>query len=186
MSSTRLFWSRSGEVACESHRPDRSSRTWSLQGWAQLPSDTPRTARYQCQYCGDSPIRHDHRLRASDQPRPVVLSVDPEDSRRARRARQLREQGFNVIEAADVAAALTFAHEAPPNLMVVGTSKRTAPGSAMCARLKAHPLLASVPTVLVGSTLDDVSSIADACLLEETSKQLGQVLRALLSIGRRR
>jgi DNA-binding response OmpR family regulator len=114
-----------------------------------------------------------------------VLSVDPDDARRARRARQLRQEGFVVVEAADEAAALSLARDTPPNLMVVGTSRQAPSGDALCARLKAHAVLACVPTVLIGSTLDDVSEVADACLLDETSKPLGQVLRALLSIERR-
>jgi two-component system cell cycle response regulator len=112
----------------------------------------------------------------------VVLIVDSHDARRARRARTLRQQGFVIVDAPDEAAALSAARDVPPNLMVVHPSRRAIAGDELCARLKAHPLLASVPTVLVGATLDDLSTNAEACLLEETSDQLAPMLVSLLSV----
>jgi CheY-like chemotaxis protein len=184
VSSSQLFWSRHGNVACDDHRPDHSSRTWFNDGWAQLPKDNPRSIRYQCEHCLDGPIRHEHRTGPVGR-RPLVLIVEPHDARRARRARKLRQQGFAVVDVPDEVAAFSAARAAPPNLMVIGPSARTIPAGELCARLKAHPLLVSVPTVLVGATLDDVSAIAEACLLEETSDQLGQMLVALLSVANR-
>ena len=184
MSSAQLFWSRNGQVACDDHRPDRGSPTWLINGWAQLPEDVRHLTRYQCEHCLDSPIRHKRRTRPAERG-PVVLIVDHHDARRARRARTLRQQGFAVVDAPDEATAFSAARAAPPHLMVVGPSGGTIPGDELCARLKAHPLLVRVPTVLVGATLDEVSGIAEFCLLEQTSDQLGQMLDALLSVADR-
>jgi hypothetical protein len=51
--ATALYWSTSGEVACESHAPDVGTLRWSLEGWQPVPPPSrrfPRTA-YHCQHC---------------------------------------------------------------------------------------------------------------------------------------
>jgi CheY-like chemotaxis protein len=182
MPSTRLFWSRSGEVACEHHRPDHTSRAWILQRWAQIPIDVRHSMRYQCQHCLDSPLRHQPRMAPSGRTHPLVLNVESDDTRRNRRARQLRREGFFVVNAATRERAIALARDQRPDLLVVGASLPGLSGDALCTRLKAHPLLVGVPTVLMGPTLDEVSVQADACLLDEPGRRIGHVLRALLSL----
>jgi two-component system chemotaxis response regulator CheY len=62
--TSRLFWSRRGEIACAEHAPDPDSARWRDERWAPTPppADTHRIA-YQCQHCpGDgSPIDRSRR-----------------------------------------------------------------------------------------------------------------------------
>jgi CheY-like chemotaxis protein len=54
-----LFWSRRGDVACETHAPVAGSGRWRDEGWAVIPSGATRNrVEYRCQYCDGGPIRH--------------------------------------------------------------------------------------------------------------------------------
>jgi hypothetical protein len=52
-SSTGLYWSIRGHVACNQHAPLVEDPRWGIEGWAPPPSSSQnvRSQRYQCQYC---------------------------------------------------------------------------------------------------------------------------------------
>lgn len=52
-STTGLYWSIRGEVACDEHAPDTTDPRWFVEGWAPVPlsSGSSRSHRYQCQHC---------------------------------------------------------------------------------------------------------------------------------------
>jgi hypothetical protein len=57
-SSTTLFWSIRGEVACANHAPHPAAERWTSEGWARMPDtsvmDSRGQTRYQCQWCAES------------------------------------------------------------------------------------------------------------------------------------
>jgi len=59
-STTRLYWSVKGEVACELHIPDRDSAEWWADRWMLISDMGARTRDWcQCQHCAArSPLRH--------------------------------------------------------------------------------------------------------------------------------
>jgi two-component system, chemotaxis family, chemotaxis protein CheY len=50
--TSRLFWSRHGEIACAQHAPEPDSHRWREERWAPIrpAADTHRIV-YQCQHC---------------------------------------------------------------------------------------------------------------------------------------
>src|SRR6187401_462319 len=53
ISSTGLYWSIRGHVACERHIPDAADPVWVRDGWSAVPakSQGDRGRYYQCEYC---------------------------------------------------------------------------------------------------------------------------------------
>jgi hypothetical protein len=51
--TTGLYWSIRGEVACGDHTPDFADARWRSEAWAPVPeaSSLGREPRYQCQHC---------------------------------------------------------------------------------------------------------------------------------------
>jgi hypothetical protein len=51
--STGLYWSLRGEVACADHAPPTEDPRWTTEGWNALPvsSGHIKGTHYQCQYC---------------------------------------------------------------------------------------------------------------------------------------
>jgi hypothetical protein len=50
--STRLFWSKRGEVACSAHAPLSQPERWQAEGWCAIPQPaTRRGLAYQCPRC---------------------------------------------------------------------------------------------------------------------------------------
>ena len=51
-----LYWSRLGEVACNTHAPAPLSLRWTVERWAQMPLHARRRhgVEYQCQHCAES------------------------------------------------------------------------------------------------------------------------------------
>jgi len=53
--TTALFWSRHGEVACAAHAPDPEDPRWTAEGWEVVPSSLGyvKATRYQCEHCAE-------------------------------------------------------------------------------------------------------------------------------------
>ena len=52
LSSTGLYWSIDGEVACEKHAPDPDDARWASEWWEPVPRPSGHCGwRYQCQHC---------------------------------------------------------------------------------------------------------------------------------------
>lgn len=51
-----LYWSRLGEVACNSHAPAPLSLRWTVERWVEMPLSARRRhgVEYQCQHCAES------------------------------------------------------------------------------------------------------------------------------------
>ena len=51
--SPTLFWSKRGDVACESHAPDAGSERWKAEGWCSIPASANgrHGLTYQCPHC---------------------------------------------------------------------------------------------------------------------------------------
>jgi len=51
--SDTLFWSKRGDVACESHAPDAGSERWKAEGWCSIPASANgrHGLTYQCPHC---------------------------------------------------------------------------------------------------------------------------------------
>jgi hypothetical protein len=49
----RLYWSKRGAVACDTHAPDPSSEQWLSESWRRIPDDANgrHGLRYQCPRC---------------------------------------------------------------------------------------------------------------------------------------
>jgi hypothetical protein len=51
-SPTGLYWSKSGEIACEGHSPEPENPRWTNERWCPMPKPEPGKARrYTCQHC---------------------------------------------------------------------------------------------------------------------------------------
>jgi CheY-like chemotaxis protein len=60
-SSTELYWSRRGEVACGLHAPVGESERWREERWVAIPAKLgQRQVRYRCQHCAGAsgPLLH--------------------------------------------------------------------------------------------------------------------------------
>lgn len=151
-----LFWSRRGEVACDVHAPDRSSKRWGDEGWAELP---PRAligrVTYQCQHCEGGPIRHVPRDTSAG---PLILNVDDRPPTLYARGRLLRLHGFSVVNASTGASALEAAERLHPSLVLLDVHLPDIDGREVCQRLKRNAELSSIPVVLISATLSGSSS----------------------------
>src|SRR5688500_1859888 len=106
MNETRLFWSRKGEVACGEHAPAQDSAPWTCEGSPLVP-DVRRPIRYQCQHCGNSPVKHVSRKPLPETP--LTLKVDDNEANLYSRDRILRSHGFDVANAGTGRAAFDAA-----------------------------------------------------------------------------
>jgi hypothetical protein len=61
MSGT-LFWSKRGDVACESHAPQSDSERWRAEGWCSIPASANgrHGLMYQCPHCAADGRSHRH------------------------------------------------------------------------------------------------------------------------------
>jgi len=96
-----------------------------------------------------------------DGPPPRVLLVDDDEVNLMLTSIALREAGFDVVEAADGAAALRQLEESPPDLVVLDALMPGMDGFETCKALRAMPGYAQVP-VLMLTGLDDDASITRA------------------------
>jgi CheY-like chemotaxis protein len=188
MEKTTLFWSRSGEVACDRHAPETTSPEWVAGGWQRIPgaSDGMR-ARYQCQQCTNGRVMRTKKVPAS----PMILNVDDRPEQLYARDRLLRLHGFTVTNADSVASAYDTAIRIKPNLVLLDIHMPDGDGRELCQRLKQESATAHIPVVLisasVGGQVNLLESIrwggADAFLKEPVEPEsmvstLRRVLRA--------
>jgi predicted signal transduction protein with EAL and GGDEF domain/DNA-binding response OmpR family regulator len=96
-----------------------------------------------------------------DGPPPRVLLVDDDEVNLMLTSIALREAGFDVVEAADGAAALRQLEESAPDLIVLDALMPGMDGFETCKALRALPGYAQVP-VLMLTGLDDDASITRA------------------------
>ena len=96
-----------------------------------------------------------------DGPPPRVLLVDDDEVNLMLTSIALREAGFDVVEAADGAAALHQLEESAPDLVVLDALMPGMDGFETCKALRAMPGYAQVP-VLMLTGLDDDASITRA------------------------
>ena len=188
MEKTTLYWSRSGEVACDRHAPGPDSPEWTAGGWQQVPppNDGLRS-RYQCQRCTNGRVMRTNKVPDS----PMILNVDDRPEQLYARDRVLRLHGFTVTNADSVASAYKTAMRIKPNLVLLDIHMPDGDGRELCQRLKQDSTTAHIPVVLisasVGGQVEMLESIrwggADAFLKEPVEPEsmvstLWRVLRA--------
>ncbi len=149
MDHPTLYWNTKGEIACADHVPAAGSERWSAERWSAMPDLGARTVRYQCQHCVETPLRSIPR-----QPRtPLILNVDDRPAARYARDRGLRLHGFSVANAATGQATLDLARRINPHLVLLDVHLTDMDGREVCRLLKADEATASIPVVLISSTL---------------------------------
>ncbi len=149
MDHPTLYWNTKGEIACTDHVPAPGSERWSAERWSAMPDLGARTVRYQCQHCVETPLRSIPR-----QPRtPLILNVDDRPAARYARDRGLRLHGFSVANAATGQATLDLARRINPHLVLLDVHLTDMDGREVCRLLKADEATASIPVVLISSTL---------------------------------
>jgi CheY-like chemotaxis protein len=149
----KLFWSKKGEVACEAHVPSEQDPRRAADRWQAIPFDALRKIAYQCQYCtAGQPIRH--QSSAARAPiAPVVLNVDDRPASLYWRERSLRLHGFAVTNAETGASALTAARQLLPHVILLDVHLPDIDGRDVCKQLKTDVRTASIPVVLISTTL---------------------------------
>ena len=110
----------------------------------------------------------------------IALLVDDDVTFRGTLARLLRQQGLEVIEAADGETALRLAFEQRPWLIVTDTKMPGLDGFELCRRVRSHALIGQIPIVFL-SGWDDYRSRYHAYTLGATEYiAKGSPLRELL------
>jgi CheY-like chemotaxis protein len=153
-----LFWSKKGEVACETHAPLPVDARWRRDGWDLLHAPG-RRVRYQCQFCAHTPVGR-HNRDAPVEP-PLVLNVDDRPAALYARDRTLRQHGFTVANAGTGQAALEAARELQPQLILLDVFLPDTDGRDLCRRFKADSELAHIPVVLISATLAAKEAVED-------------------------
>jgi CheY-like chemotaxis protein len=149
MDHPTLYWNTKGEIACTDHVPAAGSERWGAERWSAMPDLGARAVRYQCQHCVETPLRSIPR-----QPRtPLILNVDDRPAARYARDRGLRLHGFSVANAATGHATLDLARRINPHLVLLDVHLTDMDGREVCRQLKTDEATASIPVVLISSTL---------------------------------
>ena len=90
--------------------------------------------------------------------RPVILVVDDNDENRDMLARRLARQNYEVLRAAGGLAALETLAARPVDLVLLDVMMPDLDGYAVLQRLKADPVLRSIPVLMI-SALDQLESV---------------------------
>jgi CheY-like chemotaxis protein len=185
-----LYWSKKGEVACDEHTPAIGDPRRTDENWQPIPFDALRRIQYQCQYCAPGQrIRHQ-----SSQIRgplaPVVLNVDDRPASLYWRERSLRRHGFTVKNVDTGHSALATARQLQPQLILLDVHLPDLDGRDVCKRLKSDSTTASIPVILISTTLQERGEqlqdlrtyradgyIPEPCEGEELAAMLWRVLR---------
>ena len=146
-----LFWSRRGEIACAEHAPNPQSERWTVEAWQPMPDFGVRMARYQCQHCDGVPLRTFPR---ADEDAPLILNVDDRPSSLYVKTRALRMHGFTVANAASGRDAIEYARRLRPHLVLLDVHLPDMDGRDVCQLLKKDAETASIPVMLISSTLN--------------------------------
>jgi signal transduction histidine kinase len=91
-----------------------------------------------------------------------ILVVDDTDALRYRKARILRQAGYDVLEAASGADALRLATERQPHLVLLDVKLPDISGWDVCRRLKEESATSSVLILQLSATYTDAASMARA------------------------
>ena len=78
-SSSGLYWSKRGEIACPQHAPEAADRRWAAEGWQPLkPPQQFKEWRYACVHChGTLFNRHRPATAAKQQPDAAKPGLPP-------------------------------------------------------------------------------------------------------------
>jgi CheY-like chemotaxis protein len=153
MADDTLYWSNKGEVACATHMPADGDPRRTDERWQPIPLDPQRKIEYQCQHCTTGqPIRRQSAVRRAPLA-PVVLNVDDRPASLYVRERSLRMHGFTVTNAATGQSALNAARRMQPHLILLDVHLPDIDGRDVCKRLKSDSTTASIPVVLISTTL---------------------------------
>jgi signal transduction histidine kinase len=122
----------------------------------------------------------------------VVLNVDDNDAARYVKTRVLRMAGFEVLEAADGAAALALLQSRRPELVLLDVRLPDVDGRELAARIKADPSLASIAVLQTSAShveskhrIAALDAGADGYLVEPIEpEELVANVRALLRMRR--
>ena len=118
-----------------------------------------------------------------------LLIIGQPESNRSVLARSLREAGHELGEAATGSEGLALVASAAPELVVLGLELPDMGGLEVCRRIKANPLSATVPVILLSTVfnksvrrVEGLEAGADKCLAEpiepsELLAQVGAILR---------
>jgi PAS domain S-box-containing protein len=90
----------------------------------------------------------------SDNAKPTILNVDDDDANRYAVSRTLRQEGFEVIEAANGAEALRLVR-ANPDLVILDVNLPDIDGFEVCQRTKTDPATALIPVLMLSATYTD-------------------------------
>jgi diguanylate cyclase (GGDEF)-like protein/PAS domain S-box-containing protein len=99
--------------------------------------------------------------RSGTRKQPAVLVVDDDRTMRFLIREALAPHGYELLEAADGAAAVAQLRERMPDLVLLDVHMPGVDGFEVCEEIRRHPRGADVPVVIMTS-LDDVSSIRRA------------------------
>ena len=149
---THLYWSRRGEIACAKHTPHEASSRWIEEGWQPMPDFGVRMAKYQCQHCEGGPLKSFPR---ADGNMPLILNVDDRPASLYVRNRALRMHGFIVANAGNGRDAIEFARRLQPQLVLLDVHLPDIDGRQVCEVLKNDRETASIPVMLISSTLGE-------------------------------
>ncbi|MEU4216134.1 response regulator [Actinoplanes sp. NPDC026623] len=83
----------------------------------------------------------------------TILLVEDDPDIRHLVAGRLTDAGFDVVGAADGPAALNAARERPPDLVLLAVRMPALSGIDVCRELRAGPLAASVPIIMLTARL---------------------------------
>ena len=92
---------------------------------------------------------------------PAALIVDDDSTMRLLMRESLEQAGFRVVEAADGAAGLLRAAEAPPDIIFLDVDMPALDGFEVCRRLRDDPATVGIPIIMVTGK-DDTDSIRHA------------------------
>lgn len=128
----------------------------------------------------------------SEQPLITILHVDDNDANRYTINRMLRQNGFNVIEAATGEAGLELVTQAKPDLIILDVQLPDINGFEVCRRIKSNPVSAFIPVLHLSASFVEsrdkaqgLNSGADSYLAQPVEPiELIATVNALLRIRR--
>ncbi len=87
-----------------------------------------------------------------------ILNIDDDEAGRYAIGRQLRQAGYEVVDAASGAAGLRLAQAGRPDLILLDVRLPDIDGFEVCQRLRANPETAGIPVIQMSASYVDISS----------------------------